>query len=395
MPGTSWAALITAFATMALLSCACADRETPSRPEKALATIASPGEAAERATPAAPRGPALVFVAFDSDGSKVVVWNLETWQPIRTVEFRVTDEPTAVALAGDMILYAFLDRVEVEPLEGGSRTPLWHAGADQAVTTIAVSPDGELVAIGVEGRDISDLSRARLVIVRLSDGAVIREFGREAVEVVGAAPAPKIWTPDGSSVVFFGYAHRDAFPTYGVATVDGGLRPLKGALLAFSPDGAVVADAEQILPLCQGLTLAARTIHLRELASWRVLSSIEAQEEAYFPLAVGPAGEAVLLAGRVWDEGQESCVRYPPQPEYRHWDGHALLPIDDPLPILRRWEGLPLDLRMDCPVDGDERPDPRHFACWSTTAPGELFADGRSLGQYRAVEIVGVTRTER
>jgi hypothetical protein len=50
---------------------------------------------------------------------------------------------------------------------------------------------------------------------------------------------------------------------------------------------------------------------------------------------------------------------------------------------------------MDCPVDGDERPDPRHFACWSTTAPGELFADGRSLGQYRAVEIVGVTRTER
>ena len=179
MPGTNWAALITAFATMALLSCACTDRETQSRPEKALATIASPGEAAERATPAAPRGPALVFVAFDSDGSKVVVWNLETWQPIRTFEFRVTDEPTAVALAGDMILYAFLDRVEVEPLEGGSRTPLWHAGADQAVTTIAVSPDGELVAIGVEGRDISDLSRARLVIVRLSDGAVIREFGRD------------------------------------------------------------------------------------------------------------------------------------------------------------------------------------------------------------------------
>ena len=395
MRGTRPAKLMATFTTMALLFGACAERAAQSTPTHADRTVAPPGEVSERSVPAGPRGPALVFVASDPEGSKVVVWDLETWEPARTTEFAAENVPTAVALAGDTLVYAFHDRVEAEPLEGGGPRTLWRTGADRVVTTTAVSPDGELIAIGVEGRDIFDLSQAKLVIVRLSDGTVIREFGQEAAELVGAPPAPTVWLPDGSSVVFFGYAHRGGIPTYGVATLDGGLRPLEGTLLAFSRDASVVADAEQLLPHCEGPAIAARTIRLRELASWRVLSSVEAQEEAYAPLAVGPSGEAVLVAGDISDQGQGTCVTYPPQPQYRYWDGHALLPIDDPLPILRRWAGLTRDVRIDCPVDGDERPDVRYLACWSTTAPGELFADGRSLGWYRAVEIVGVTRSDR
>lgn len=395
MAGIGSAKLIAALTTMTLLFGACSDRTTQATPTHAARTVASQADTSERSAPASPRGPALVFVASDPEGSRLVVWDLETWEPARTAEFAAADAPTAVALAGDVLLSAFHDRVEAEPLEGGGPRTLWRTGADRVVTTIAVSPDGELVAIGVEGRDIFDLSRARLVIVRLSDGAVVREFGQEAAELVGAPPAPTVWLPDGRSVVFFGYAHRGGLPTYGVATLDGGLRPLEGTLLAFSRDGSVVADAEQLLPHCEGPAIAARTIRLRELAAWRVLSSVEAHDAAYFPLAVGPSGEAVLVVAHIADQGQETCVTYPPQPEYRHWDGHALLPIDDPLPILRRWAGLTLDVRIDCPVDGDERPDVRYLACWSTTAPGELFADGRSLGWYRAVEIVGVTRSDR
>ena len=384
------APLIAAVGALLVLT-ACSGRSQPAVDEPGATLTVAPAVAVSPTTTRDTPERLLVFVEHGPEQHKLLVWDLNRWKLVRTLDLSGPDSPGSAQLVGGSLLLVSSRRVEEEAIDGTSRRTLWEGEPDQVVTQVAPSPDGRLVAIGVEGRDIFDLTRARLFIVRRSDGAVVREFGQEVAGLLGAAPGPVAWMTQKDALVVLGYSHRDSPGVYALVELDGTVRKLEGTFLAFSSDGSVAAEADNLVPGCEGPAIAAQTIHFREVATGRVLSSLEAASEAYAPAAVGPSGAAVLRAATLSGDSGATCASYSSPPEYRYWDGVALATIDDPRPILRRWAGLTVDVRMDCPVDGDERPESLHFlGCWSTTAPGGLFADGRSLGWYRAVEVLGV-----
>jgi Tol biopolymer transport system component len=139
-----------------------------------------------------PDGRTIVFVSYRTGTRHLWAMNADGGEPRQLTNGEGDDAPTFTP-DGAWIVYssyaAGRPTLWKMPARGGAPVRLADIVADDA----AVSPDGKLVACH---RYADPLSHARLALVSLADGRVVREF-----DLPGAASSPALrWTPDGKAV---------------------------------------------------------------------------------------------------------------------------------------------------------------------------------------------------
>jgi hypothetical protein len=332
---------------------------------------------------------ALVLLARSPLGNRLHVYDLDRKAVVlsRTVFGRSASHRPYLAAEGILIIQAE-GGVRAKSFDGRTVRELWHAPPGTTITGVSISPDRSAVAIGYESDPLFVRERSGLVVVRIADGQVLREFGPELFDLLRAAPAPLVWQDGGSELVPQAVTHTE-WGRFGWARLDGSYGSLPfNQYMATDRSGTFSAFGDGLLGGCADVRLAARTIAIVDTRTGRTVSTLSGGDQtAYDVLAVSPDGRALVAQYPVSRNEWGACI------EFRYdlfvWDGSAREPIADPLGVMLSFWGLP-DVRLECPNEADERwHRPSAMAC-SSNPDGELRVDGRAFGRLSAVEILGV-----
>lgn len=396
--------ILLALLLLALMTAACRSRSQEVRP--AGTTPTSVTSSPEPATPTATATPtarptadepedgltfqrALVFFERSFLGDRLHVYDLDRRELILSRPFVVGPGSVQMMLTGGgRLLVAAAGRVWVEGLTGKGARDLWHVPPGSTRTGVAISPDGSTVAIGYESIPLFIRERSGLVVVRVSDGKVIREFGPELFDLLKAAPAPLAWQGGGSELVLQAVTHTDS-GRFGWARLNGsfGSFPYE-QYMATDESGTFSAFGDGLLSGCSELMLAARTIAIVDTRTGQTMATLEGGDRmAYYVFGLAADGRALVARYPVGQNQWGPCAES--RDDFAIWDGTTLQPINDRLGLMLSFRGLP-DIRLDCPNDADERWHwPDYMEC--TSGPdGELRIDGQTIGRFLAIRIVGV-----
>ncbi len=355
------------FLLLALVAAGCRGRSdgVPTSSATPTSATSTPEPATPTATPTA--GPtaeepddgltfqrALVFFERSLLGDRLHVYDLDRRDLILSRPFVVGPGSLQMMLTeGGRLLVAAGGRVWVESLTGKGARDLWHAPPDRVPTRVAVSPDGSTVAIGYESLPLFVRERSGLVVIRVADGQVIREFGPELFDLLKAAPAPLAWQGGGSELVLQAVTHTD-WGRFGWARLDGsfGSFPFE-QYMATDESGTFSAFGDGLLSGCSELMLGARTIAIVDTRTGQTMATLNGgNQTAYYVFGLAPDGRALVaqyaLGRNEWGPCAES------RDDFAIWDGTTLQPVTDRLGVILSFRGLP-DVRLDCPNDADER----------------------------------------
>jgi WD40 repeat protein len=197
---------------------------------------------------------ATTLVGFSSDGKRlacnlmlgrgqVKVWDMDTWQPIRTLEVDARTnraDPVALSCDGKRLAYDSGERVMVRDVQTGRETLSLKKGARQFEISVCFSPDGKRLATAALG---GEDGHGGMSIWDATTGEELLSFLGDSGLSPGADPASVCFSPDGKRLVgnCFGRMIKvwDADTGRLLLSLDGNIGQVYS--VCFSPDGKRLA----------------------------------------------------------------------------------------------------------------------------------------------------------
>jgi WD40 repeat protein len=239
-------------------------------------------------------------LASGAEDHTVKLWDVASGRELRTLSG--SDQVTAVAFSPDgrVLAAGSGDDAKTFPRAGGGKISLWDVatgrelptlrGHSAAVTSVAFSPDGSILASG--GRD------GAVKLWNLASGSELRTLGGSG-QITSTA-----FSPDGRIVAS---ASDKTIKLWDVASGDevgtlGGHSELVTSV-AFSPDGSILASASED-----------KTIRLWDVASRHQVDTLNGHSDRVTSVEFSPDG-GILASGsrdgsvKLWDMAPRGKVR--------------------------------------------------------------------------------------
>lgn len=339
---------------------------------------------------------------------RIGVYDTEARAPIGSFEAGTPDDPPYRAIiAADRIVLGFNRRLVSYRIDGtGERTVVsWDDGS---LLAMGASPDGRTLAVArttadspcppevICGRSFGDITE--LLWVDAHTGTVMRRVAPASSIIDGFNMFVDLitWLDDGSGFAFVGSAHSEQPAMYGVIYSDGTV--VVSDVRDYSepsPNGRYVPTYDR--GECADLALRRHGIHIKEIATGRILATVSDGYRVFHPHEWSPDSSELLYTTLPYPggPGDTSC----------RWTGDgrtwSVLHIDgtveedvDPFAVRQRWhdghapeficaDGLPT---MDyyCYRGGGSAAEPsRLHVAGVTVAEGEgIRVLGRSQSRY-------------
>lgn len=386
---------------------AAATSAPPPATPTATVTPASSG-VAPRATPpggdaaALASAPLLVYadeVDAEDDGSRhwpiveVVTYDLRAKRLIAA--FRVGKKGEfaysgGFELAGRSVVMNLEKRVVVANLDGSNQREIFRVPDGSVITTVSVSPDGAVVAIGTEAEDLRDQSLAFLAFVDIKSGVEKTRIAEDVLTRAGLSgtPGPAHWLADGSAVEVYGIAHRDGVPQFKVtARPDGTVTPNVRTLLSLDPTGHYGnATTDTFVNACGELGFAQKALEITREPGGTVVGRIVLDGKAVTLWDWSPDGsEALVRAFPLGAQDGQPCFQFDGPAEWYAWSASGLAAVTNRDDVLARWHGVRL-LQFVCTV----KPVPPATGCGNAGAPRyTLMLGGKPLDEVRQGSLIG------
>lgn len=338
----------------------------PSAPADTPAAGGSPAVPAPTPTaaPAARRLVAAWHVAIElREGQGYNVYEVGTFDSAGRLlhSFRVGGElgylhASDIVLAGEEVLVRGRSEVAAFALDGSGRRTVASWDDRLVPTKIAVSPDGRMVAFGLEGEVVDPpippgfrRKLGGLRVVEVATGRSVAEWDvSDFAGMMDGWPAPVAWHADGRGVAVVGRVYRDGHGGAVGARLDGLLVPYGQEVWSFDRAGrlAAAAGSRRLIPCTgygTGYGLAAEILALRDLATGAVIGTVRTPGRAAAVVRFSPDGRsALVVTAPITRSDSFDGVCYDVDGETWHvFDitTGALTPVSDPDAVGRGWDG--------------------------------------------------------
>lgn len=238
---------------------------------------------------------AVRALAFSADGTwvasagedrQIYIWDTTTWRPKHIIITDHNQTINTIAILGDSIFSASADGTLTRWDVSGDKSTFF-VGHENAVWSIAVHPNGELLASGGEG--------GMLILWDINTGEIRQQISDAHADTIYSLA----FSPDGSILATGGADNRVRFwdSLTGELLADGaGEHTNWVSAIAFSPSGKQVASAG-----------ADSRLILWDVATFAPIQSVTLTDDVWIRgLTYSATGEMMALAGldgtlRLWD----------------------------------------------------------------------------------------------
>lgn len=232
---------------------------------------------------------------------EIVTYDLDAGQIVAVSQAGALGEYVyGASLAGRSLVVRYDDRVMVSGLDGSGSRVLFKAPTDTVVASVAVSPDGTLVAVSVEPSDLMNVTLSFLSFLDVRSGQELSRIPYQTFQDAGLSGTPGVtaWWGDNSAVEIYGVLHKGGGPrATGTAYRDGRVVMYTRTLETRSPDGrqAVYSDGQNVY-VCDGMGGTGTGFRLVGLPAGDALftfgqAGVAARVERY-----SPDGKSLLFA---------------------------------------------------------------------------------------------------
>ncbi|MGE3074696.1 MAG: LuxR C-terminal-related transcriptional regulator [Dehalococcoidia bacterium] len=332
-------------------------------------------------------GGATDIVTFDLDRGRIIG------------AFRLTNSAQPKLVESSRKLYIIEDRAIVERnLDGSGRRVIYQLPSDAFFNAMLPSPDGSLLAIGIEVGQ-QDPQGTKLIVVDISSTKVSLEAPLPRFSALGfyGSPAPDVW--DGETVVVYGAAGKDGtvWPTARV-TPNGDITivpPLFGGPANAPIGDLAVRRAPEVTYPCMGIWYGFDAEAIIERSTSKTVAELHVDGDFLEVVRWSRSGDAVLFRAFPLDsrDGRTCAAGIDSAPIYFVWEGGVLSRVNDVQALLSRWDGDRF-LEIEC-QGAKQRPDyplsSTYLVCdnAASSAPATIYLGGQRIDTVRQGAILG------
>ena len=290
-------------------------------------------------------------VATQSTGSRsyptleIVTYDLDAGQIVGVSRAgALLDIVYGAYLAGRSLVIRHEDRVVVSALDGSASRILFQAPSGTLTQSVAVSPDGTLVAVAVEPSDLADAPLSFLSFLDVQSGREVSRIPYDSFQTAGMSGTPGViaWWGDNSAVEVHGIVHKGGGPRpTGTAYRDGSVVMYARSLETMSPDGrqAAYSDGENVYA-CDSMGGLGVGFRVLGLPAANTVFNFQKEGVAAGAERFSPDGKQVLFATYPLGTSAQGqpCFKYL-QPSWHVLSGGAVSNVSDLAALIRGWEG--------------------------------------------------------
>lgn len=332
--------------------------------------------------------PTLEIVTYDLDAGRIIGVSRAG---------AVRDYVYGAYLAGRSLVIRYEDRVMVSDLDGSASRILFRAPSDTVTASVAVSPDGALVAVAVEPSDFATVTLSFLSFLDVQSGKEVTRIPYDSFRAAGMSGTPGVtaWWGDNSAVEVYGVLHKGGGPrATGTAYRDGRVVMYPQWIEALSGDGtrAAYSDGQNVY-VCDGMGGTGTGFRVIALPAGNILFTFGQEGVATRVERFSPDGRQVLFATfPLGTSGQgQPCFRYL-EPSWHVLSGGAVSEVSDLAALIRGWEG-PHFVETGCadPTLSAQMPGSWLVACglMYDRPLANLSVGGKAIDQVHSGQIVG------
>lgn len=352
-------------------------------------------------------------VAAVDDGSRtwpvleIVSYNLRTHRVVGLFRVGKVGEyayASQSALVGRSVVVNLERRVIIANLDGSGMRDIFTAPAGAIATTLSVSPDGEIAAIGTESVNLSPGPHASLVLVEIASGNELRRVSYDTFARLGlpGTPGASAWLTNRTLEVR-GIAHKGGgggFRPTAIVSVAGSVELRTRPAPNVGPDGRFEAlPSDMTFYGCQGSWQLPQSAEIRDAPSSATVGALARDGFAVEFYQWSPDGSSALFNTHRVQDGDRpggKCFDVNAMGGWQIWSLEGgVVDVPDLRPLLQGWYGgrfIDLEcegnlLALVYPLSGTR------LRCndYAATPPATLLAGGETVGAVHDATIIGFT----
>lgn len=331
--------------------------------------------------------PTLEIVTYDLDAGQVVAV---------THAGALDDYVNGAFLAGRSLVVRYDDRVVVSGLDGSGSRTLFKAPPDTLTASVAVSPDGTLVAVSVEPADLMNVTLSFLSFLDVRTGQELSRISYQTFQAAGVPGTPGVrnWWGDDSAVEIYGVLHKGGGPLpTGTAYRDGRVVKHDYWLQTMSADGRVGAySLGQNVYFCDSMGATAPGIQVIGLPAGNTVMSFQRSGVVATSEQFSPDGTELLFRTNPLDVNSsgQPCFRW--EPAWHVLSSKGVTDVSDVGAVMRGWNGNRY-VETGCadPTLNDQLPGSWLVTCGNMydRPLANLIVGGKAIDQVHEGHVVG------